>query len=135
MNDLAVDLAKEEEYFILSPLFLSRFFKLVKRGVPVILGEGTGYAQPIYIDNLLDGMILAGTKPEAVGHSFNYRRPTATLERTVRLLWGDVWPEATAPAALVISWNRCVRLTIFRPNRINRRHSDILYGPDRLPNQ
>jgi len=49
-----------------------RFFKLVKRGVPVILGDGTGHAQPVYIDNLLDGMILAGTWPEAVGQSFNF---------------------------------------------------------------
>lgn len=47
-------------------------FKLVKKGVPVILGNGDGYAQPVYIDNLLDGMILAGTRPEAVGHAFNF---------------------------------------------------------------
>jgi nucleoside-diphosphate-sugar epimerase len=47
-------------------------FKLVKKGVPVILGDGDGLAQPVYIDNLLDGMILAGTRPEAVGHAFNF---------------------------------------------------------------
>lgn len=47
-------------------------FKLVKKGVPVILDNGDGYAQPVYIDNLLDGMILAGTRPEAVGHAFNF---------------------------------------------------------------
>lgn len=47
-------------------------FKLVKKGVPVILGDGDGFAQPVYVDNLLDGMILAGTQPEAVGHAFNF---------------------------------------------------------------
>lgn len=47
-------------------------FKLVKRGVPVILGDGTGYAQPIFIDNLLDGMIQASTRPEAADQSFNF---------------------------------------------------------------
>ncbi|MGD2048737.1 MAG: NAD-dependent epimerase/dehydratase family protein [Chloroflexota bacterium] len=47
-------------------------FKLVKKGVPVILGDGDGFAQPVYIDNLLDGIILAGTRPEAVGHAFNF---------------------------------------------------------------
>jgi nucleoside-diphosphate-sugar epimerase len=47
-------------------------FKLVKKGVPVILGDGDDLAQPVYIDNLLDGMILASTRPEAVGHAFNF---------------------------------------------------------------
>jgi nucleoside-diphosphate-sugar epimerase len=48
------------------------FFKLVKRGLPVILGDGNGHAQPIYVDNLVDGLILAATRPEAAGEAFNF---------------------------------------------------------------
>lgn len=47
-------------------------FKLVKRGVPVILGDGTGHAHPIYIDNLVDGLILVAKRQEAAGEAFNF---------------------------------------------------------------
>jgi nucleoside-diphosphate-sugar epimerase len=47
-------------------------FKLVRRGVPVIIGDGKGHAQPVYVDNLTDGMILAATRPEAAGEAFNF---------------------------------------------------------------
>jgi nucleoside-diphosphate-sugar epimerase len=46
--------------------------RLVQRGVPVILGDGSGYAQPLYIDNLIDGMILAATRPGAISQAFNF---------------------------------------------------------------
>lgn len=46
--------------------------KLVKHGVPVILGDGSGYAQLIYIDNLIDGLILAATLPKAAGEVYNF---------------------------------------------------------------
>lgn len=47
-------------------------FKLVQRGVPVIFGDGSGQAQPVYVDNLIDGMILTATRPEAAGEAFNF---------------------------------------------------------------
>ncbi len=47
-------------------------FKLVNRGVPVIFGDGSGYAQPIFVDNLVDGMILAAWRPEANQEAFNF---------------------------------------------------------------
>jgi nucleoside-diphosphate-sugar epimerase len=47
-------------------------FNLVKRGVPVILGDGTGHAHPIYIDNLVDGLVLVAKRQEAAGEAFNF---------------------------------------------------------------
>lgn len=47
-------------------------FKLVKRGVPAIFGDGTGHAQPIYVENLIDGLILAADRPAASGQAFNF---------------------------------------------------------------
>ncbi len=47
-------------------------FKLVKRGLPVIFGDGDGHAHPVYIDNLVDGLILAARRPEAAGQAFNF---------------------------------------------------------------
>jgi len=44
--------------------------KLVKGGTPVLLGDSSGNAFPVYIDNLVDGLILAATVPEAAGEVF-----------------------------------------------------------------
>jgi len=56
-------------------------FKLARSGLPVIIGDGTGHAQPIYIDNLIDGMILAATRLESTGEAFNFvDRPLRWLE-------------------------------------------------------
>jgi len=46
-------------------------FNLVKKGVPTLFGRAEGHAFPVYIDNLCDMLILAATKPEAVGEAFN----------------------------------------------------------------
>ncbi len=51
---------------------------LVQKRTPVILGRGDGYACPIYIDNLLDGLLLAGSHPAAAGHAFNFCDPPIT---------------------------------------------------------
>lgn len=46
-------------------------FRLVQRRMPAIMGDGTGYAQVVYLDNLVDGLLLAATKREAAGEAFN----------------------------------------------------------------
>ncbi len=57
-----------------------RMLQLVQKRVPVIYGGGTGHAYPIYIDNLVDGMILAATQPAAVGQAFNFCDPPVTFK-------------------------------------------------------
>ncbi|MCA9936891.1 MAG: NAD-dependent epimerase/dehydratase family protein [Ardenticatenaceae bacterium] len=49
--------------------------KLLKKGLPVIFGDGKGYAAPVYVDNLLDGMILTAVRPNAAGEAFNMFDP------------------------------------------------------------
>jgi nucleoside-diphosphate-sugar epimerase len=45
--------------------------KLVQRGVPVLFGEATGYAYPVYVDDVVDMLRLCGSHPEAAGQSWN----------------------------------------------------------------
>jgi nucleoside-diphosphate-sugar epimerase len=45
--------------------------KLVKGGVPALFGGGKGHINPLYIDNLVDGLLLAATVPEASGEAFH----------------------------------------------------------------
>lgn len=53
--------------------------KLVGKGMPVIFGDGTGHAYPVYIDNLIDGMLLTAVRPEAVGQAYNMCDPVVTF--------------------------------------------------------
>jgi 2-alkyl-3-oxoalkanoate reductase len=46
--------------------------ELVQKGTPVLFGGGYGHAHPVYIDNLVDGLVLAATRPEAIGQSFHF---------------------------------------------------------------
>ena len=47
-------------------------YKMVKRGVPVLFGKGDGHSHPVYIDNLIDGILLTAVHPNAVGEAFNF---------------------------------------------------------------
>jgi nucleoside-diphosphate-sugar epimerase len=44
----------------------------VQKRTPTILGDGLGHAHPVYIDNLVDGLVLLGWHPAAVGEAFNF---------------------------------------------------------------
>lgn len=46
--------------------------KLVKSGTPVIIGDGLDHAHPVYVDNLIDGMLLTAVHSQAAGQAFNF---------------------------------------------------------------
>lgn len=46
--------------------------KLIQEGTPVLFGDGSGHAWPVYIDNLIDGILLTAVHPAAVGEAFNF---------------------------------------------------------------
>lgn len=49
-----------------------RMVQFVRRGVPVIFGDGKGHAHPVFIENLVDGLLLTAMKDEAAGMAFNF---------------------------------------------------------------
>ena len=53
--------------------------KFVSKGIPVIFGDGEGHAYPVFIDNLVDGMLLTAVRPEAVGEAYNMCDPVVTF--------------------------------------------------------
>lgn len=55
--------------------------KLVQRGVPTLFGRADGHAFPVYIDNLIDGLLLMAARSEAVGEAFNFVDPPITWEQ------------------------------------------------------
>lgn len=54
-----------------SPGWTVQMLRLVQKGVPVIFGDGQGHAYPVYIDDVVDMLMLAATRPEASGETFN----------------------------------------------------------------
>lgn len=49
-----------------------RMYRLVKSGNAPLINGGQGSSYPIYIDNLLDGYILAATQSAAANQAFNF---------------------------------------------------------------
>jgi nucleoside-diphosphate-sugar epimerase len=45
--------------------------RLVQKGVPVLFGDKPGNAYPVYIDDVVDALMLAAIRPEASGEAFN----------------------------------------------------------------
>ncbi|MCB8943924.1 MAG: NAD(P)-dependent oxidoreductase [Ardenticatenaceae bacterium] len=47
-------------------------YRMVKKGVPVLFGKADGHSHPVYIDNLVDGIMLTAVHPQAIGEAFNF---------------------------------------------------------------
>jgi nucleoside-diphosphate-sugar epimerase len=43
----------------------------IASGSPMIIGDGEAYANPVYVENVVDGLLLAATKPNVAGEAFN----------------------------------------------------------------
>lgn len=104
-----------------------RFLKLyraIARGVFVMVGSGTPKLHMVHIDDLVDGIMLCGTRDEALGEVFILAGPEApTLNEIVRHIadalgvarprWRvPVWPVKTAGA---LCEGICVPLRIEPP--------------------
>lgn len=55
-----------------------RMLRFIRRRIPVIFGKGDGHAYPIFIGNLVEGMMLAATRPGAINQAFNFVDPPVT---------------------------------------------------------
>lgn len=49
--------------------------KVLRKGLPVIFGDGSGLAAPVYVENLIDGMLLTAVHPAAANQAFNFCDP------------------------------------------------------------
>jgi nucleoside-diphosphate-sugar epimerase len=49
---------------------LLKLFRAIARGLYAVVGSGRAYYHPVYVDDLVEGFLLALTRPEAVGEAF-----------------------------------------------------------------
>jgi nucleoside-diphosphate-sugar epimerase len=52
------------------PIRQTQFFKMIQQGCPIIFGNGLNVRSLSYLDNIIQAMILAATKREAVGQTY-----------------------------------------------------------------
>ncbi|MCB9421423.1 MAG: NAD(P)-dependent oxidoreductase [Ardenticatenaceae bacterium] len=57
-----------------------RMVEVLRKGLPVIYGGGQGNTYQVYIDNLIDGMLLTAVRPQAAGEAFNFVDPPVTWQ-------------------------------------------------------
>lgn len=76
---------------------LLKVFRSIARGRYAVVGDGTPHYHLVYIDDLVDGFLLALTRPEAAGETFIIGGPRSIsqndLAREVaQATGGSVWP-------------------------------------------
>jgi len=77
-------------------------FKLAKRNPLIFIGNGKGKAAPIYVDDVVELLILSATHPNAVGQVFNATPTPAPTWREflgayASLVGGRMWVGIPAP--------------------------------------
>ena len=65
---------------------LLKLFRAIARGRYAIVGSGRPFYHPVYIDDLVQGFLLAMTRPEAVGEAFIVAGPSYISQRDLAAL-------------------------------------------------
>jgi nucleoside-diphosphate-sugar epimerase len=116
----------------------TRLFDAVRRGIPILVDGGHGTFHPCYIDNLIDGYVLAALHPEAVGEAFTLVDGVTTWREFVgyyaRMMGRPARRASLAPLRLALrlaaAWSQISRQPLLvAPNAI-----DFLAGASRYSN-
>lgn len=90
--------------------------------------NGQGLFTPIYIDDLVDGVVRAATRPEAAGHIFHIggETPVTTLEYFGYLsrMLGETAPPRSVPTPVAVAAAEAVRLLA----KARGRHTELGRG-------
>jgi nucleoside-diphosphate-sugar epimerase len=75
-HGLPIVIARPSQVYGLgSPQFTLRPLRMIRKGQLVLIDGGRHLCKPIYIDNLVDGLLLCGSVDDAIGHAFNFADP------------------------------------------------------------
>jgi nucleoside-diphosphate-sugar epimerase len=79
------------------PARQSKFFTMIKNGRPIIIGRGSNLRSMSYVDNTVQGLLLAGSVAKAAGKTYwiTDRRPYSfieVIETVAKILEVDVRP-------------------------------------------
>jgi nucleoside-diphosphate-sugar epimerase len=88
--------------------WVARGLRRMQAGQPILIGDGRGLANPVFVENLVDGIILAARHPAAVGEAYN-------LSDGVALTWREFYARyaeliGVAPRSTPVSANYLLAL-------------------------
>ncbi len=89
----------------------------IKAGRLVLLGKDTGLVTPGYIDNVVDGLLLALARPEALGETFNLADDRTVTYREFYLAYARMLGHDSLPTVPGIA----AQLARFGPAQVMRR--------------
>jgi len=96
--------------------WVSRALQRMKVGRPILIGGGYGLANPIYVENLVDGILLATRCEQAIGEAFNLSDGSAMTYREFYTRYGRLFglrPRSLpTPLAYLLALLREVRGTL-----------------------
>jgi nucleoside-diphosphate-sugar epimerase len=88
--------------------------RLIQKRTPMPFGDGSGFAFPIFIDDVLALLVRAMTHPQAVGEAFNVSGPGVTWEQFCNYyvrMCGRPLRRLPMPLARLLAWvNETLRL-------------------------
>lgn len=95
-------------YGAYSAMWTRNLFNLAKRQPTPFVGDGRGHAHPIYVDDVVDMMIVLAAHPRAVGEAFNCTPDPAPTWREFlgaysRLAGHDRWLSLPVPLLKLIA--------------------------------
>ncbi|MCY1431329.1 hypothetical protein D9M71_472940 [compost metagenome] len=95
-----------------SRVWLSEPMKMAKAGALILPNGGKGIFTPVFVDDLLDGVMLAAGLPQAVGHIFHISSSSPT---TCKAFFSNHWRWAgrsgsphTLPLCLAVALTRLI---------------------------
>jgi nucleoside-diphosphate-sugar epimerase len=96
---------------------LLKLFRSIARGRYAIVGSGRSFYHPVYIDDLLEGFLLALERPEAVGEAFlmagpRYVSQTELGDLVARATGGRVLPFRVPAAPLQWAGDLCEAICV-----------------------
>jgi nucleoside-diphosphate-sugar epimerase len=118
---------------------LLKLFRSIDRGAFIIIGSGENLHHPIFVDDLVDGLLAAARSPEAPGRVFLLAGPDAVTTRemveAVASAVGKPPPRRRAPlapvAALAVALETALRPLGIKPP-LHRRRLDFFRKSFRL---
>ncbi|MFI8482420.1 NAD-dependent epimerase/dehydratase family protein [Pseudomonas sp. NPDC078700] len=108
-----------------SRAWLSEPLKMAKAGALILPNGGQGVFTPVYIDDLLDGVMLAAGLPEARGHVFHLCGHSAT---TCKEFFGNHWRWAGrsgSPRTLPLWAAVALTHAIWSVNKLLKRQDEV----------
>lgn len=113
-----------------SRAWLSEPLKMAKAGMLILPNQGSGRWTPVYIDDLLDGVMLAAGLPQAIGQIFHI---SARQSVSCGEFFGQHWRWAGrsgSPRSLPLWLAVALTRGIWHLNRLLKRHDEV--APDTM---